>query len=660
MLLPSPQYLLYTVLFAPLAGALISLLAPSDAFASASSKLALRSSARFKDRALRWLSCSLIELAACCAVILLIETMNYNAGAIKINLFTWLTLGEVQFQWQIYCDALTVVMLTVVTVVSAMVHIYSLGYMAEDPDINRFIGLLSLFSFFMLLLVSAGNVLQLFCGWEGVGLASYLLIGFWYQRPSANNAAIKAFVVNRVGDVGLVIGLCLIYVQCNTLDISEIASYYYKTTVIKDEWLGLSLPQWTACMLFIGAMGKSAQLGLHVWLPDAMEGPTPVSALIHAATMVTAGVFMLARLSPIFEHAGVIKDMIAMIGALTAVFAGFAALAQHDIKRVIAYSTCSQLGYMVCACGVSLYNLAIFHLFTHAFFKALLFLGAGAVIHGCNNIQDMRQLGGVYRKLPITYLLMLIGAAALMGVPLLAGFYSKDAILLSLVATGKTLPAICFILGLIAALFTVLYNLRMIYLTFHGRSRSDTVVFDHIHEAPANMQIPMVILSSGALSMGYLFAPIMTSANFWRDALAVVAPEPEVEGILHLAPLLPLIVGTVVMSVIWLLRSSTLLQHLRAKFTWLYQLSLNACYFDELYQRLVVVPYHHLSTICAHKSDQQTIDRLLPGGASSLAKNLFGYSRTIQTGRVYDYLMVMVSALILLVIFAIWVMIRRY
>src|SRR5690348_13381112 len=397
--------------------------------------------------------------------------------------------GDLQVEWALRLDTLSAVMVAVVTVVSTMVHVYSVGYMAHDHSIPRFMSYLSIFTFFMLMLVTADNFVQLFFGWEGVGLASYLLIGFWYDRPSANAAAIKAFVVNRVGDFGFALGIFAVFYLFGSLQFDTVFAAAPEVAKGSLNFLGHPFPALTVTclLLFVGAMGKSAQLGLHTWLPDAMEGPTPVSALIHAATMVTAGVFMVARLSPLFEYAPVALAVVCVIGGTTAIFAASVGMAQNDIKRVIAYSTCSQLGYMFFAAGVSAYSAAIFHLMTHAFFKALLFLGAGSVIHALSGEQDMRKMGGIWRLVPITYALMWIGSLALAGIPPFAGYFSKDVILEAAWASGSGVGLYAFWLGIFAAFLTAFYSWRLIFLTFHGRPRASDEAMHHVHESPQVM-----------------------------------------------------------------------------------------------------------------------------------------------------------------------------
>ena len=449
----------------------------------------------------RKLGDKLSQLITCSCVIIsaLLSIYFFNDVAINSNIhnfkiINWVSSGSLTINWSIYIDTLTAVMLVVVTSVSALVHVYSVGYMSHDPDKPRFMSYLSLFTFMMLMLVTSDNFLQLFFGWEGVGLASYLLIGFWLKKPSANAAAIKAFVVNRVGDFGLAIGIFLIFKYVGDITFAEVFKNISTLQNKNISMLGFetSIINFICIFLFIGAMGKSAQIFLHTWLPDAMEGPTPVSALIHAATMVTAGVFLVVRCSPIFEYSPVVLNIIVLVGATTAFFAATVGLVQNDIKRVIAYSTCSQLGYMFFAAGLGAYHIAMFHLFTHAFFKALLFLGAGSVIHAFHEEQDMRNMGGVWKKIPYTYALMIIGTLALTGFPMFAGFFSKDAIIEAAFSSKSTFCGYALAIGVLTAFMTSLYSWRLIFMTFHGDFNNKHIEMSKVHESPLIMIIPLV------------------------------------------------------------------------------------------------------------------------------------------------------------------------
>src|SRR5918995_1751696 len=447
-----------------------------------------------------------------------------HGNARTIELFTWIDSGTFEVSWALKFDTLTAVMLIVVNVVSSMVHVYSIGYMSHDHHKPRFMAYLSLFTFFMLMLVTADNFVQMYFGWEGVGVASYLLINFWYEKPSANNASMKAFIVNRVGDFGFALGIMAIFYLFGSVHFDTVFAAAAGKARHTMKFLGFNLDALTvACLLlFMGAMGKSAQLGLHTWLPDAMEGPTPVSALIHAATMVTAGVFMVARLSPIFEYAPAALNVVAIVGASTAFVAATIGLTQFDIKRIIAYSTMSQLGYMFFALGVSAYSAAMFHLMTHAFFKALLFLGAGSVIHAMSDEQDIRKMGGIWRLIPITYAVMWVGSLALAGIPFFAGYYSKDAILEAAFASHSLVGGYAFSCGILAAFLTAFYSWRLLIMTFHGAPRADHHTMEHVHESPLVMLVPLLLLAVGAVLTGYLFYDFFVGEHehaFWAGSI---------------------------------------------------------------------------------------------------------------------------------------------
>ena len=444
----------------------------------------------------------------------------------KFTLFTWITSGDLSVNWSLYIDAVTRVMLVVITSVSALVHIYSIGYMSHDNSKPRFMGYLSLFTFAMIMLVTADNFLQLFFGWEGVGLASYLLIGFWYKKPSANAAAIKAFIVNRVGDFGLALGIFTIYMVFGSIDYQVVFENAEKFNETNFNFIGYDINAITLIcfLLFIGAMGKSAQLFLHTWLPDAMEGPTPVSALIHAATMVTAGVFLVVRCSPLFDLSVEASSFVTLVGASTAFFAATIGLVQNDIKRVIAYSTCSQLGYMFFAAGLGAYGAAMFHLFTHAFFKALLFLGAGSVIHSVHEEQDIRKMGGIYIFTPLTHAMMVVGTISLMGFPFTSGFYSKDAIIEAAYLSDAMFSNYAYFLGTLGVVMTSFYSWRLMFLTFNGNTRMEEQKFREVHESPYVMLMPLFILAIGALSFGYIFKSYFiggASVEFWDHSIAI-------------------------------------------------------------------------------------------------------------------------------------------
>ena len=464
-----------------------------------------------------------VSLSSILSIIVFWEGIQNNSyGNYKI--FEWISSGNFVANWSINIDPLSSVMLVVVTLISALVHIYSIGYMSHDPHKPRFMSYLSLFTFSMLALVVSDNFLQLFFGWEGVGLCSYLLIGFWYKKETANNAAIKAFIVNRVGDFGLALGIFLIFFYFGTINFNEVFQLAPQFLEKKFLFLGLetSLITLICLFLFIGAMGKSAQFLLHTWLPDAMEGPTPVSALIHAATMVTAGVFLVVRCSPLFEFSQTALNIVTIVGMTTAIFAASIALVQNDIKKIVAYSTCSQLGYMFFATGIGAYHVAMFHLFTHAFFKALLFLGSGSVIHAFKDEQDIRHMGGIRKQLPYTYVFMLIGTLALTGFPFLSGFYSKDAIIEFAFLSNSVLGNYAVVIGIFTALLTSIYSWRLFFKTFHGPYNNKTIQLKDTHESPLVMLIPLLLLSIGAVLAGFIFKEILIghhSNEFWQSSI---------------------------------------------------------------------------------------------------------------------------------------------
>ena len=581
----------------------------------------------------------------------------------RVQVFNFLSSGTLAVDWAFRIDTLTVVMLVVVNTVSALVHIYSMGYMSHDPNRPRFVAYLSLFTFAMLALVTSDNLVQMFFGWEGVGLASYLLIGFWFKRPSANAAAMKAFVVNRVGDFGFALGIFAIFVLFNSVEFDTIfanADSISGTTMHFLSW-ELDAPTVVCLLLFMGAMGKSAQLFLHTWLPDAMEGPTPVSALIHAATMVTAGVFMVARLSPLFELSETAMTFIVLIGASTAFFAASVGLVQNDIKRVIAYSTCSQLGYMFVAMGVGAYQVGMFHLFTHAFFKALLFLGAGSVIHAVSGEQDMRKMGGLRKLIPVTYWMMIIGTLALTGFPYTAGWFSKDAIIESAFTSHNAMAGYGFAMTIIAALMTSFYSWRLIFLTFHGKPRASADVMKHVHESPQVMLVPLYILAAGALFAGIVFGHAFLSeagGEFWRGAVDSAA---HVMEEIHHAPLWVVWLPTLMMAVGFLtaywfyIRDPSAPRRLAESNDWLYRFLLNKWYFDELYDVIFVRPTFWLGRFLWKRGDGWLIDGFGPDGVSARVLDVTQRVVRLQTGYLYHYAFAMligVAALVTWLMFA--------
>jgi NADH-quinone oxidoreductase subunit L len=604
-------------------------------------------------------------------------SVGFGHGEVfTVPVLRWIQSGGLEASWALRIDTLTVVMLVVVNTVSALVHIYSIGYMHHDPNRPRFFAYLSLFTFAMLMLVTADNLVQMFFGWEGVGLASYLLIGFWYKKPSANAAAIKAFVVNRVGDFGFALGIFGVFVLFGSVNLGTI--FANAATFIPAEggpqgaavltFLGHALDKQAAMtivclLLFMGAMGKSAQVPLHTWLPDAMEGPTPVSALIHAATMVTAGVFMLARLSPLFELSHSALTVVTFIGAFTAFFAATVGLVQNDIKRVIAYSTCSQLGYMFVALGVGAYGAAIFHLFTHAFFKALLFLGSGSVIHAVSDEQDMRKMGGLRKLIPTTYWMMVIGTLALTGVGIpvtvigTAGFFSKDAIIESAFAGHNSVAGLAFVLLVIAACFTSFYSWRLIFMTFHGKPRASHDVMHHVHESPPVMLVPLFILAAGALFAGIIFHGAFIGegyAEFWKASLFTL-PDNHILHEIHELPLWvelsPFIAMLIGFALAWkfYIRSPEMPVNLAAEHRGLYAFLLNKWYFDELYDFLFVRPAKRLGTFLWKTGDGTIIDGLGPDGISARVVDVTNRVVKLQTGYLYHYAFAMLIGVAALV-----------
>src|SRR4051794_25051863 len=518
-----------------------------------------------------------------------------------VSLGTWVDAGRFHVEWALRYDTLSAVMVAMISFVAMLIHVYSVGYMAHDSYPRyRFFAYLSLFTFAMLMLVTADNLLQLFFGWEGVGLCSYLLIGYWYDRPSANAAAIKAFIVNRIGDLAFAVGIALVFLTFGSIEFSTIFSAIPQHQADTYSVLGGTFGAFEVIgvLLFIGAMGKSAQIGLHVWLPDAMEGPTPVSALIHAATMVTAGVFLVARMSPLYEFAPFALGLVTFVGATTALFAATVACAQTDIKRVIAYSTCSQLGYMFTAAGVGVFQASIFHLITHAFFKALLFLSAGSVIHAMSDEQDMRKMGGLWRLVPWTCAVMWIGCLALAGIPPFAGYYSKDAIISATYAAGTAMGYYGFFCTVAAAALTAFYSWRLLFMTFHGKSRADHHTLEHVHESPWVMLMPLVILAAGAVGAGYAFDEWFIGADwhdFWNGSIFnapdnhVLAALEHVPAWAELAPLVWRLAGLALPYLMYMV-FPPLPMRLAAQFRGIYLFLLNKWYFDELYDAIFVRP----------------------------------------------------------------------
>ena len=566
----------------------------------------------------------------------------------NLNILTWINSGTFNVNWSINIDALSSVMLIVVTLVSSIVHIYSIGYMSHDPHKQRFMSYLSLFTFSMLMLVTSDNFLQLFFGWEGVGLCSYFLIGFWFKKESANAAAIKAFVVNRVGDFGFALGIFLIFYLFGTFNYTEVFELIPQSLEKDLSFLGININaiDLVCILLFIGAMGKSAQIFLHTWLPDAMEGPTPVSALIHAATMVTAGVFLVVRCSPIFEYSPLALNIITVVGMSTAFFAATVALVQDDIKKIIAYSTCSQLGYMFFAAGVGAYNVAMFHLFTHAFFKALLFLGSGSVIHSFKDEQNINLMGGIWKKLPYTWILMIIGTLALTGFPFLSGFYSKDAIIEFAYLRGNTAGYFAAGIGIFTALLTSIYSWRLLFKTFHGDYNNKKLKITSMHESPMVMIIPLIILAIGAIFSGFLFKDLFigveSSSNFWKNSIFFLEPlshDHPPSWFIFLTPIL--VILSIPIAYYFFIKNNKITNDIVNGNLPLYNFLKNKWYFDELYDYLFVNPSKKIGLYFWKKIDLRFIDRFGPDGISSLIKNISLIAVKFQNGFIYHYAFVM-------------------
>jgi len=612
-----------------------------------------------------------VGVACVLSVQVAIAQLTDQAEPLNYNLYTWAQLGSFSLNIGFMIDDLTATMMAVVTFVSLMVHVYTVGYMKDDPGYERFFSYISLFTFAMLTLVMSNNFLQLFFGWEAVGLVSYLLIGFWYKKPTAIFANLKAFLVNRVGDFGFLLGIAGVYLVFGTLDYAEVFKQ------VENGYTDLLIPVsdgvfWSAttflCIgLFIGAMGKSAQVPLHVWLPDSMEGPTPISALIHAATMVTAGVFMVARMSPLFEQSEVALNFILIIGATTALFMGFLGVVQNDIKRVIAYSTLSQLGYMVVALGASAYSVAIFHLLTHAFFKALLFLGAGSVIIAMHHEQDMRKMGNLKKYMPITYVTMLIGSLALIGTPFFSGFYSKDAIIEAAHYSNLAASGYAHFAVLVGVFFTALYSFRLFFMVFHTEERMDDETKSHLKESPAVVWIPLVALAIPSVVIGYFLAPSILSGEYFDNSIVMAANHDSIgpivehyqhplalalDAIFHL-PLMLAIAGVVTayVFVVWKPQLATRLRKLLGPINHVLE---NNYYFDKIY-----INYFSAGGVGLGKKfwlwiDVAIIDGMMVNGTAKVVAGLSARVRKIQTGYLYHYVFVMVFGLMMLLGLLYW------
>ena len=585
----------------------------------------------------------LVSISAILSVIVFYNVV-FNQYEDNIIIATWINSGTLDVNWSMKIDSLSSVMLVVVTSVSALVHIYSIGYMSHDPHKPRFMAYLSLFTFAMLMLVTSDNFIQLFFGWEGVGLCSYFLIGFWFKKETANSAAIKAFVVNRVGDFGFALGIFLIFYLFGTVNYNEVFQQIPSVVDKRLNFLGFEVNSidLICLLLFIGAMGKSAQILLHTWLPDAMEGPTPVSALIHAATMVTAGVFLVVRCSPIYEYSELALNLITIVGMTTAIFAASVALVQTDIKKIIAYSTCSQLGYMFFAAGVGAYNIAMFHLFTHAFFKALLFLGSGSVIHAFKDEQNINSMGGVWKKLPYTYVLMIIGTLALTGFPLLSGFYSKDAIIEFAYLRDNTTGYYAAGIGIFTAFLTSIYSWRLIFKTFHGSYNNKSIKIEETHESPLVMLLPLIILSIGAIFAGFIFKELFFDTNFWGNSIFFLEPLSEEHPPMWFLLLTPILVcSSIPISYYLFVKNKDLPNSIVEINKPLYNFLVNKWYFDELYEILFIKPSKKIGLFLWKFFDVKIIDGFGPDGISSLIKKFSIKANKFQSGYIYQYAFIM-------------------
>ena len=599
------------------------------------------------DKPSQIITCLMVSISAFLSIIIFTKVI-LSGYENNVVIATWINSGSLNVNWSIKVDALSSVMLVVVTLVSSLVHIYSVGYMSHDPHKPRFMAYLSLFTFAMLSLVTSDNFLQLFFGWEGVGLCSYFLIGFWYKKETANAAAMKAFLVNRVGDFGFALGIFLIFYIFGTVNYNEVFDLIPTITDKKINFLSfdVNITDLICLLLFVGAMGKSAQFFLHTWLPDAMEGPTPVSALIHAATMVTAGVFLVVRCSPIYEYSQLALSFITLIGMTTAFFAATVALVQTDIKKIIAYSTCSQLGYMFFAAGVGAYNVAMFHLFTHAFFKALLFLGSGSVIHSFRDEQDINQMGGVWRKLPYTYVLMILGTLALTGFPLLSGYYSKDAIIEFAFVSQTKFGLYAASIGVLTALMTSIYSWRLIFKTFHGKYNNKKLAIETMHESPMTMMVPLIILAIGAIFAGMFFKELFigheTMYNFWGNSIKFLEPlstDHPPKWFIYLTP--TLVILSIPISYYLFVKNTKIVDEIVSTNKPVYIFLQKKWYFDEFYDQVFVKPSKKFGLFLWKKIDGLVIDRFGPDGISHLIKNFSLKAVKFQSGYIYQYAFIM-------------------
>ncbi|MGH7077234.1 MAG: NADH-quinone oxidoreductase subunit L [Acetobacteraceae bacterium] len=601
--------------------------------------------------------CMIVASAAGIGAAVLFGIGGHAPAAILIT--NWITAGSFHVSWALRIDTLSTVMVAMVTTVSMLIHVYSVGYMEHEHIPSwRFFSYISLFTFAMLMLVTSDNILQLFFGWEGVGLMSYLLIGYWYYKPSANEAAIKAFVVNRVADLFFTVGISLLFFQFGTLSFDQIFAAVASHAAHHYQLFGTSLPvlDVIGVLLFIGAMGKSAQLFLHTWLPDAMEGPTPISALIHAATMVTAGVFLVARMSPLMEYAPIALAVVAVIGGSTSFFAATIACVQDDIKKVIAYSTCSQLGYMFAAAGVSAFDASIFHLITHAFFKSLLFLGSGAVIHAMSGEQDMRRMGGLWNRIPITYSVMWVGFLALAGIPFFSGYYSKDAILDAALGASSGVGFYAYVTGICGAFLTAFYSFRVLFMTFHGSSRAEAHVAAHVHECPANMTVPMILLAIGAAGVGYALDSTFIGPHwrsFWGASIGTlpsIHPRAQMESVQGVVKWLPTMVGLAGLATAWVfyIGATSVPGWLARRFRPIHIFLVKKWYFDVIYDAIFVEGALKLARLMWKVGDVAVIDGV-PNGLATLTTDSSGEVVKLQTGSVAQYAFAMVFGVVILI-----------
>ena len=612
------------------------------------------------NKILSLISCLIITVSATLSVFLMINIIENN-GVFSFYIFKWLASGNLLSNWSINIDFFTAIMISTVNIVSALVQIYSIEYMKDEKNKCKFFCYMSLFTFFMLFLVSSGNLLQLYFGWEGVGLCSYLLIGFWFHKESARNAAIKAFIVNRIGDFFFILGIILIYITFKSIHFEDI---FQNINTIKNSYINffqfeIDLTTVICLFLLLGAMGKSAQLGLHTWLPDAMEGPTPVSALIHAATMVTAGVFLLCKMSVFFNNSLFSSNIIILIGSLTAFFAATVAITQNDIKRIIAYSTCSQLGMMFIAAGLSLYKLAIFHLVTHAFFKSLLFLGAGNIIHALNGEQNIKNMGGLKNKMPLTYIFMVIGSLALCGVPFFSGYFSKETIINSILNSDLMLAKFAYLLSIIAILLTSIYSFRLILLVFHGKNNFIKRNLLNLKEPSLIIIFPLIILSIFSISSGYLLKDFFINdsySKFWLNSNVINILKVISHHDLHLIDFIPTILVFLGISFTFYtyLYNKEFLNKLIFRFPKIYYFFKHQWLIDDFYNKYFVKKTFIFANELWHTIDNGLIDKLGPNGVAFFIRKISKYFSSLQTGYIYHYAFSFIIGITLLISFIIF------